>query len=322
MKAKIYDYKIYFYTFLALILTAIILAFPARCLSLALNGLNLWFEKMIPTLFPFMVLSGIIIRMNLTGSFVKILNPVLGRIFHLRRPCLYGIVIGFLCGFPMGAHVTAQLYEQKQISKEEASLLLAFCNNIGPVYFLSFVLPALSLQQVFPFLFGMYGLPFLYGLFLRYMVYGHDINNGYEKLNGNFPVRPAPNLLTALDESVFQSLFSIAKLGGYMVFFNLLFVIPGLTADFLSLPANLSRFITGSAGCLLEITGGIGIIQDSAPYLVLCILPFGGLSCIAQTYSMIKNTDLSVGEYVMHKMILTAITVFYYLLLVELSFLP
>ena len=109
MKAKIYYYKIYFYTFLALILTAIILAFPARCLSLALNGLNLWFEKMIPTLFPFMVLSGIIIRMNLTGSFVKILNPVLGRIFHLRRPCIYGIVIGFLCGFPMGAHVTAQL---------------------------------------------------------------------------------------------------------------------------------------------------------------------------------------------------------------------
>lgn len=319
MKAKFYDYKIYFYTFLALMLTAIILAFPARCLSLALNGLNLWFEKMIPTLFPFMVLSGIIIRMNLTGSFVKILNPVLGRLFHLRKPCIYGIVIGFLCGFPMGAHVTAQLYEQKQISKAEASLLLAFTNNIGPVYFLSFVLPSLSLRQVFPFLFGMYGLPFLYGLFLRYMVYGNDINEG---ASGYLPAKPAPPLLTALDESVFQSLFSIAKLGGYMVFFNLLFVVPGLLTDFLHLPETLSHYITGAMGCLLEITGGIGIVQDSMPYLVLCILPFGGLSCIAQTYGMIKNTDLSITGYIMHKMILTAVTVFYYLLSVKLSFLP
>ena len=112
LKKKFNFYKIYFYTFLALTLTVIILAFPAQCLSLALNGLNLWFERMIPTLFPFMVLSGIIIRMNLTDSFVKILNPILGRLFHLRRACIYGMVIGFLCGFPMGAHVTAQLYEK------------------------------------------------------------------------------------------------------------------------------------------------------------------------------------------------------------------
>ena len=95
MKKKFSFYKIYFYTFLALTLTVIILAFPAQCLSLALNGLNLWFERMIPTLFPFMVLSGIIIRMNLTDSFVKILNPILGRLFHLRRAFIYGMVIVF-----------------------------------------------------------------------------------------------------------------------------------------------------------------------------------------------------------------------------------
>ncbi|NBJ91481.1 nucleoside recognition domain-containing protein [Parablautia muri] len=317
MKAKIYG--IYLNTFLALTLTAIILAFPAQCLSLALNGLNLWFERMIPTLFPFMVLSGIIIRMNLTDSFVKILNPILGGLFHLRPPCIYGMVIGFLCGFPMGAHVTAQLYEKKQISKAEASLLLAFCNNIGPVYFLSFVLPTLSLKQAAPFLFGMYALPFLYGLFLRYAVYQNSIK---ESAACHYTKEPAAALLTALDESIFHSLFSIAKLGGYMVFFNLLFVVPGLIANFFHLPENLSHLLIGSIGCLLEITGGIGIVQDGAPYLVLCILPFGGLSCIAQTYSMIKNTDLSIIEYIMHKMILTAITVFYYLFIVKLSFLP
>lgn len=310
--------KFYLYTLLALTLTIVILSFPGDCLALALNGLNLWFERMIPTLFPFMVLSGIMIRMNLTGSFVKILNPVLGRLFGLGPSCVYGIVIGFLCGFPMGAHVTAQLYGQNQISKKEAALLLAFCNNIGPVYFLSFVLPMLSLKEVLPFLIGMYGLPFLYGLFLRYVLYADQLP---KKNTARTPNAPIP-LMQALDESIFSSLYSIAKLGGYMIFFNLLFILPFLLAKALHLGQNLSSLLTGGMGCLLEITGGIGLLGSRAPWFVLCVLPFGGLSCIAQTYSMIKDTDLSVTEYVMHKMILTAITVFYYLLPAKILLLP
>lgn len=312
------------YTLLAFGLTAVILLFPADCLSLALNGLNLWFGKMIPTLFPFMVLSGIIIRMNLTGSFVRILKPVLGRLFKVNASCIYGMVVGFLCGFPMGAHVAAQLYEQKQISAQEASFLLAFCNNIGPVYFLSFVLPALSLGDISAgkklfFLAGMYGLPLLYGLFLRYTIYRRAIDPDSHKY---CPGQHVSSLAKALDESVFGSLTSIARLGGYMIFFNLLFILPALVSRVLHLDSQASRLFTGGAGCLLEITGGIGILGNRAPFFVLCVLPFGGLSCIAQTYSMIKNTNLSVTAYVMHKMILTAVTVFYYLLTAKLWILP
>ncbi len=309
--------KFYIYTILAFLLTAIILSFPSDCLSFSLNGLNLWFERMIPTLFPFMVLSGIMIRMNLTASFVKLLNPILGKLFRLNSQCIYGIVIGFLCGFPMGAHVAAQLYEQKQITKSEASLLLSFCNNIGPVYFLSFVLPTLKLSGRAPYLFAMYGLPFLYGLFLRYVIYQKDIPPSGR-------LQPAYNtslpLLKALDESVFGSLASIAKLGGYMIFFNLLFILPWLAVHILPVDAETGTILTGGAGCLLEITGGIGLLKNRAPLWVLCVLPFGGFSCIVQTYSMIRDTDLSITEYIMHKMILTAATVFYYLLLTGISF--
>ena len=42
-----------------------------KALVLSLTGLNLWFEKMIPTLLPFMILSGILIRMNLSDSFAS-----------------------------------------------------------------------------------------------------------------------------------------------------------------------------------------------------------------------------------------------------------
>ena len=303
--------KFYFYSLSAFLLTAIILIFPSDCLVLASNGLNLWFERMIPTLFPFMVLSGIIIRMNLTGTFVKILNPFLGKLFRVSPPCIYGMVIGFLCGFPMGAHVTAQLYEQKQISRQEASFLLSFCNNIGPVYFVSFVLPKLGITNYASFLFGMYALPFLYGLFLRYTLFHTTLSS-----RSSWEQTKSLPLLASIDDSVFSALSGIARLGGYMIFFNLLFILPSLAARVLSLSNELSDCLTGCIGCLLEITGGIGLIGGAMPFWVLCVLPFGGLSCIAQTYSMIRNTDLSIREYIMHKMILTAITVLYYLILI------
>ena len=38
-----------------------ILLLPERALCLSLEGLNLWFQKMIPGLFPFMFLSGLLI---------------------------------------------------------------------------------------------------------------------------------------------------------------------------------------------------------------------------------------------------------------------
>lgn len=291
-------------------LTAMILLFPQKSLSYAARGLNLWFQNMIPTLFPFMVLSGIMIRMNLTDSFVRFLKPALSPVFNVNSDCLYTIIIGFLCGFPMGACVAGQLYRQKKITRGEAEFLLAFCNNIGPVYFISFVIPLIRLTRLPALLIGMYGIPFLYGTVLRYTVYRSlDSEKGAARL-----LKASTPFLQALDESVTASLTSITKLGGYMILFNLMSLLPSL------LLKNQTLLAVSSA--LLEISGGLSLLGDKAPLLSLSLLPFGGFSCIAQTYSMIKNTSLSVTEYVMHKMILTALTVFYYLLTAKIWLLP
>lgn len=288
------------------LLTALILLFPEKCVSYACNGLNLWFQKMIPTLFPFMVLCGIMIRMNLTETFVKLLKPVLSPLFRVSPNCLYVIVTGFLCGFPMGAHVTAQLYERQRISRREAQFLLSFCNNIGPVYFISFALPTLGLSapgtfaDSLPLLFGMYGLPLCYGLLLRYTVYARSLP---AEQTSPAPV-PRTFLLEALDESVMSSLTGIARLGGYMILFNLLNIIPALFIKNGTVMAMLS--------CLLEITGGLQVLGSRMPFAGLCLLSFGGLSCLAQTNSMISGTDLSLREYGMHRLVLTAVSVFYY----------
>lgn len=253
-----------------------------------------------------MVLSGIMIRMNLTDSFVKLLKPLLQPLFKVSSNCIYTITVGFLCGFPMGAGVTAQLYERNMINKKEAEFLLAFCNNIGPVYFLTFALPTIGITKIIPCLLGMYGIPLLYGIFLRHVIYKNTLSPHTALVESTPPVT---SFLQALDESVMASLTNIAKLGGYMIFFNLLNIIP-----FLLLQNN--RIQKPAVSAFLEITGGLKLLADSAPVISLCLLTFGGLSCIAQTNSMIQTTDLSLKKYVVHKLILTAISAFYYALLI------
>lgn len=303
-------------TFIFFILTCLLLAYPKESLAFSLTGLQLWFNKMIPALLPFMILSGIMVRLNLTEHFVKILSPILTPILQIRLNGIYAVVVGFLCGFPMGAKVIADLYTAGRLSKKEASFLLSFCNNIGPVYFISFVLPTLQLHQKTPYLFGMYGIPFFYGIFLRYTVYKHAFPKHNQKIRSLRHVLSAAeisdsqSLLNSLDDSILSALYSISKLGGYMVLFNLLNLIPYAFFGNIRIAGTDSGTLIN---CMLEITSGISRMGDSAPLLALLLLPFGGFSCIAQTYSMIKDTDLSLKLYVLHKLILSALTFVYYM---------
>ena len=324
----------FLFTVLALYLIVLLLRYPSLSLEYASTGLNLWLTKMVPTLLPFMILSGIMIRMELTENFVTLLHPLLHRLFGTSKNGSYTIIMGFLCGFPMGARIVGELYESGKLSREESAKLLYFCNNIGPIYFLSYVVPVLAIEKpLVPFLI-MYGIPMLYGLVLcrlasffhgharlqpilqhrRNAKQNHIETNAVHSVNSNASLTaasyqpsqaPRMPLLAAIDSSVLSGLIGIAKLGGYMVFFNLLNIV--------FVPFHyVSTDLLNLYQCILEITSGIDHSSQSLYYAILILLPFGGFSCIAQTYSMISRTDLSVRNYVFHKVIQTALTALCY----------
>lgn len=284
--------------FLFLLLLYLFLTHSTASLRAAAYGLQLWYETMIPVLLPFMILSGTLIRMQLAEPLTRPFVPFLGQLFGISGKGIYCILMGFLCGFPMGARTIADFRERGELSYAESTWLLAFCNNLGPVYCTSFVLPLLGRSYRLPYLFGMYGLPLLYGLFLRYTRY-----RSLPPQASSDRVRPASShLLEALDDAIFAAVENMLKLGGYMIFFNVLSLLPGLFF-------RDCRFLLP----LFEISSGLRSLQDSAPLYTLLLLPFGGLCCLAQTGSCIRRTDLSLGRYLLHKVILTVLTAIYYL---------
>lgn len=290
------------YTLLFLILTYLILTHSGISLHYAFQGFTLWYSKMVPALLPFMILSGIIIRMNLSEKFVAFLHPVLKRIYKCSPNVSYGLVIGFLCGFPMGARVTAELLQKNKITQQEAEFLIAFNNNIGPVYFTGIVMPLLQIKSVPPYLFGMYGIPLLYGVLLRYTKYKNMYHLNTNSIESNDTITP---FWEAIDESIHGAVNSILMLCGYMILFNTLNLLPHFI---------LPKWQPILAP-MLEITGGLTMLGNQIPAYSLCMLHFGGFSCIAQTNSMLRNTGLSLGKYINHKVNITILACIYYLLL-------
>lgn len=275
------------------------LIMPREAFILSSKGLLLWFNQMIPALLPFMILSGIMVNMKLSNSFAAIFAPVIRPVFRIRNACIYCIVIGFLCGFPMGAKVCAESLENKTLTQKEAQFLLGFCNNLGPIFITGYAANLFPPDNMYVLLSGMYGIPLIYGVITRYTRY-REIKCINHKDTVNISKN---NFFEALNNSIITSLNAITVLGGYIIFCSLLKLLPSILLN-----QNNGQMIS----ILIEITGGLSDINSLPNWIVYSMLMFGGLSCIAQTASCIRKTGLSLKIYISDKIIQTLMAMFYY----------
>ena len=105
----------------------------------ATEGVDLCIRTVIPSLFPFLILSNLLTG-SLMGMELRILRPI-GRLFGLQQGAESLLIPGFLGGYPAGAHSISAAYKTGQLSKENAHKLLAYCNNAGPAFLFGIIGP-------------------------------------------------------------------------------------------------------------------------------------------------------------------------------------
>ena len=119
-------------------LLVFLLLHPAESLSCARAGMTLWLNTLIPTLLPFIILTGMLTH---TGHIRKLLLPF-ESFFHIFPGVSiwggYVFVLGMLCGYPLGAKLASDLYGLHKISKKEALYLTTFCNNPSPAFIITY----------------------------------------------------------------------------------------------------------------------------------------------------------------------------------------
>ena len=63
------------------------------------------------------------------------LAPVWSHVFGISPSGAYALLLGLLCGYPMGTKITSDLYGCGRINRREAEYLLTFTNHASPVFY-------------------------------------------------------------------------------------------------------------------------------------------------------------------------------------------
>lgn len=288
-----------------LLFLALILAFPASSYQGAKKGLLLWFNTLLPTLLPFMILSNLIVYMRITAPLSRILYPVFHRIFQVSKNGCYPVLIGFLSGIPVGAKTTADMIERGELTASEGQYLLGLCNNASPMFIMSYI----SLTQLNRPDIRLILLLILYSSALVSALLWKALTSSKRKVSG---LSLSPENLAQedtnrfdfkkVDKSIMDAFDIITRVGGYVILFS---ISAQIFSDTGSHNGLFKLLILG----FLEITTGINKISTSALSmdmkiaLITMITAFGGLSGMAQTNSVISNTRLSIHTYMFQKLL-------------------
>ena len=119
--------------------TLALLLYPQASMEAARTGLQLCGNVIVPSLFPFFVLSSLVVELGLAGHLGRLLEGVMRPLFRVNGACASAFALGFIGGYPVGAKTAISLYQNGMCTKTEAERLLAFCNNSGPAFILGVV---------------------------------------------------------------------------------------------------------------------------------------------------------------------------------------
>ena len=113
--------------------------FSRSNLTAATNGLTLWATCVVPSLFPFFVISNLLSQTKVVSFVGRLLDKLMRPLFNVPGIGGFAFVMGLISGYPVGAKVVSDFREQGLVTKDEGERMLAFTNNSGPLFIISSV---------------------------------------------------------------------------------------------------------------------------------------------------------------------------------------
>ena len=270
------------------------------------EGLELCVTKLIPSLFPFMVVSALLIKSGAGRTVFSMLSRPMRALFGIGADSSCALALGWLCGFPVGAKCACELYENGYISKEEYSALLCISGTPSPAFLIGSVgagmlgsrglgalLYAVSLASAV-----------IVGVFLKIKIKKYPSPPvGVSSIRSDMP------FFQALTRSVSESAVGMLNVCAFVVFFSAFLGALECSLAFL----NLSETVYSLVFCFFELTSGLARVcaVNSSYAFPLCALAVGwsGLSVHFQTMSIGLSENVRFSPYVLSHAVRAAICV-------------
>ena len=252
------------------------------------RGLKLCAGTVIPSLFPFMVISELVVSCGLL-TYGK----------HGRFSGVYAFVLGSICGFPVGARTVCSMVDRGEITPSRASRIFTYCNNPGA----AFVISAVGVS-----LFGSIKLGIiLYGCVILSAIIIGTISTLFVKSeNGNFcafstAVAHNGDVAKNFTHAIQSSANAMLTVCAFVIFFSAFLGCFGAILEGIGAPSYFRALIFAVA----EISNGVGAAAeiDTMPSIILTAAALGwsGLSVHFQIMTLSSNRGISFRTYFIAK---------------------
>ncbi|MDW8801065.1 sporulation integral membrane protein YlbJ [Clostridium sp. A1-XYC3] len=301
-----------FITIVCSLLILQILAAPKICIDAAVNGALLFFYKVFPSLFSFLVVSNIILSYDGVYIYSRLLGSAICKPLRLPKSCSFVLIISVLCGYPLGAKYASDLYERNVIDLKTFERLLNIASNASPLFMLGSV--GISMLKS-PHIGYILLLSNLISCIAMGFLIPSNITNKKDVPKRNH-IYSNMNIGNVLKGSVENSIKTCLSIGGFVTAYSVIIdilknnqlfsVLVQQLANIISVPKSI---IEGSILGIIEMTNGCNLISSSNASIytkiaiVSFLFTFSGLSIISQVYSFTYKFDISMKKYTLRKIV-------------------
>lgn len=284
MKKKIYNM---FIIFLCIFLLIELLLKKQLIYNSIICSLNIWVKNLIPSLFPFFIISDILINYNITLYIPNFFKKICKYLFNITDNMLTILFLSLVAGFPSGARNTRTLYDEGLIGIDEANHILMLSHFANPLFILTTIaIYFLHNQKVgIIILVSHYLGNFILGILIR-KKFRHNSNKN------NYTVKKIDNFSNIFINSIKKAIDTTILICGILVVFM---VLSTVIVNMFNFNIYNSMLIKG----FLEITAGIESLSNLKINIIYktvistCFLSFGGLSVHMQVISQLIGTNIN-----------------------------
>lgn len=286
-----------------------LLHWPQEVMQAGQQGLTLCTSTLLPSLFPFFVLSTLLVSLNLTRYPGHWLQRIMQPLFGVSGCGASAVLLGTVGGYPVGAKTVAELYRSGQCTRPEAQRLLLFCNNAGPAFFLGVVGGSLLKSVPLGLLLWLchVSASLLLGILAQRI---HPLHPSKQSTAHYTAVKTVPSSAVLFVDAVKGSFFSVLNICAFVILFGILLTLCRMAGlfDLLTRSCTTLRAVDAVqalvSGCI-ELSNGIASLPLRPLSLTLPLASFllgwGGLCVHGQTVSVLSDTDLSIPPYLLAK---------------------
>lgn len=262
---------------------------------------SIWFNTLVPSMFPMIVLSDILINYNFTEFIPNSIVKFISKIFNISKNSVLVIFLSMISGFPTNAITVVNAYDKKMISRKEAEHLLLFNHFANPLFVLETI-------GIFYLNNNKYGIVILISHVLGNIIIGllFRYKNKYSIDNYIYNNYKSQSFGDVISSSIKKTINSLFMISGTITLF---LILSTLIINVFNLNSYLSILIQG----ILEMTTAVASlsmisVSDVIKVIVsTMIISFGGLSIHLQVYSSLDG-KLRYKNYFVGRLLQTLIS--------------